>query len=44
MRLPTARTPGLGRIRRREAETPRTTFGYGIPMAGVRYYTFGREA
>ena len=25
-------------------ERPQLTFGYGIPMAGVRYYTFAREA
>ncbi len=25
------------------AETARMRFGYGIPMAGVRYYSFTRE-
>ena len=24
-------------------ESPRVSFGYGIPMAGVRYYSFTRE-
>jgi len=27
----------------RAAEAPRVSFGYGIPMAGVRYYSFTRE-
>lgn len=25
------------------SEAPRVNFGYGIPMAGVRYYSFTRE-
>ena len=27
----------------RAAEAPRISFGYGIPMAGVRYYSFTHE-
>ncbi len=36
-------SPAVERQAEQASELPRVSFGYGIPMAGVRYYSFTRE-